>query len=354
MLLSSAFLLAAQLLAPVSATLSIHGADISSLLVEENAGVSYKNLAGTKQALEVILADAGINSVRQRVWVNPSGGSYDLDYNIKLAKRVQARGMKTYLDLHLSDTWADPSAQTTPSGWSTTDIDTLAWQLYNYTKEVCDTFAANDLTVEIVSIGNEIRSGLLWPLGKTSSYANIGQLLHSAAWGVKDSDLATTPKILIHLDNGWSWSEQEYFYDTVLNSGSTFVSSDFDYIGVSYYPFYTSSATLASLKTSLTNLHSRYGKDVLVVETNWPYSCPNPAYSFPSDLSSIPFSVAGQQKFLKDLAAVVSAVSGGLGIYYWEPAWVGNAGLGSSCADNLLFSYSNDEERSSLATLGTV
>lgn len=111
MLLHTALLLAAQLLAPAAAKLSIHGADISSLIVEENAGISYKNTAGTKQALEVILAGAGINSVRQRVWVNPSDGSYDLDYNIKLAKRVQAQGMKTYLDLHLSDTWADPSHQ---------------------------------------------------------------------------------------------------------------------------------------------------------------------------------------------------------------------------------------------------
>jgi arabinogalactan endo-1,4-beta-galactosidase len=111
MLLPTLLLAAAQLLSPASAALSIHGADISSLIVEENAGISYKNTAGTTQKLEVILAGAGINSVRQRVWVNPSDGSYDLDYNIKLAKRVQAQGMTTYLDLHLSDTWADPSHQ---------------------------------------------------------------------------------------------------------------------------------------------------------------------------------------------------------------------------------------------------
>ncbi|KAJ5625926.1 hypothetical protein N7510_002235 [Penicillium lagena] len=352
-MVSSTILLAA-LSGYVSAELSIRGADISSLLVEEDAGISYKNLDGTTQALEVILAGAGINSVRQRVWVNPSDGSYDLDYNIELAKRVQAQGMTTYLDLHLSDTWADPSDQTTPSGWSTTDIDTLTWQLYNYTLEVCNTFAENDLTVAIVSIGNEIRNGLLWPLGETSSYSNIASLLHSGAWGVKDSNLATTPKIMIHLDNGWDWSEQEYFYNEVLDSGSDFVSSDFDYIGVSYYPFYSSSATLALLSTSLSNLHSTYGKDVLVVETNWPYSCPDPEYAFPSGLTSIPFSVAGQQTFLDDLASVVEGVSGGLGIYYWEPAWVNNAGLGSSCADNLLFSYTNDEERASLSTLGEI
>lgn len=225
--------------------------------------------------------------------------------------------------------------------------------MYNYTLEVCNTFASNSLDVEIVSIGNEIRNGLLWPLGTTSSYSNIASLLNSAAWGVKDSDLSSTPKTLIHLDNGWSWDQQEYFYGQVLASSTALESSDFDYIGVSYYPFYNSAATLSALKTSLTNLGSNYGKDVLVVETNWPYSCPSPAYSFPSDLSSIPFSVAGQETFLGKLADVVESV-GGLGIYYWEPAWVDNAGLGSSCDDNLFFSWENDQVRDSLSAFGAL
>jgi len=110
-MLPSALLLASSLLAPAYAALSIRGADISSLVVEENSGISYKTTSGATEALEVILADSGINSVRQRVWVNPSDGSYDLDYNLKLAKRVQAQGMTTYLDLHFSDTWSDPSHQ---------------------------------------------------------------------------------------------------------------------------------------------------------------------------------------------------------------------------------------------------
>lgn len=104
-------LLLSQFLLPVFAGSPIRGADISSLLVEENAGFSYKNSAGTTQAFEVILAEDGINSIRQRLWVNSSDGSYNLDYNIELAKRMQAQGMRTYLDLHLSDTWADPGHQ---------------------------------------------------------------------------------------------------------------------------------------------------------------------------------------------------------------------------------------------------
>lgn len=94
-----------------TAALTYRGADISSLLIEEDAGKSYKNSNGETRALETILADNGVNSVRQRIWVNPSDGSYDLDYNVELAKRVKDAGMGVYLDLHLSDTWADPSDQ---------------------------------------------------------------------------------------------------------------------------------------------------------------------------------------------------------------------------------------------------
>lgn len=104
-------LTAGYILAPVLGALSIRGADISSLIVEENSGISYKNVNGQTQALEKIVADAGVNSIRQRIWVNPSDGNYNLDYNVKLAKRVRAQGMDTYLDLHFSDTWADPGHQ---------------------------------------------------------------------------------------------------------------------------------------------------------------------------------------------------------------------------------------------------
>ena len=92
-------------------TITYKGADISSLLMLEAKGQTYKTTGGVTTALEKILASSGVNSVRQRVWVNPSDGNYNLDYNLKLAKRVKAAGMSVYLDLHLSDTWADPSHQ---------------------------------------------------------------------------------------------------------------------------------------------------------------------------------------------------------------------------------------------------
>jgi arabinogalactan endo-1,4-beta-galactosidase len=157
---------------------------------------------------------------------------------------------------------------------------------------------------------------------------------------------------MIHLDNGWDWGTQQFWYTTVLGEG-TLLTSDFDIMGVSYYPFYNSGATLASLKTSLTNMASKWGKSLIVAETDWPTSCPSPSTAFPSDTKSIPFTAAGQTTWVKDVAAIVSGVSGGAGLFYWEPAWINNANLGSSCANNLMVS-SSGEALSSLAVFGSI
>ncbi|KAH8675532.1 family 53 glycosyl hydrolase [Xylariales sp. PMI_506] len=331
-----------------SASLTYRGVDWSSVAIEEESGITYKTASGTTEALETILAASGVNIVRQRVWVS---GDYDLDYNLALAKRAKAAGLDIYLDLFYSDTWADPSDQVIPSGWPT-DVDDLAWEVYNYTLAVCNAMNEADISPAIVAIGNEITAGMLFSTGSTDNMYNLATILHSAAWGVKDSDLATTPKILIHLDNGWDWETQDWWYSGVLAEGPL-LTTDFDMMGVSYYPFYNSEATLASLKTSLTNMASAWGKEIAVVETDWPTSCPDPAYAFPSDLTSIPFSAAGQTEFVQEVAAVVAGVDNGVGLFYWEPAWVDNSALGSSCPYNTMFEYPGTA-LSSLAVFGTI
>jgi arabinogalactan endo-1,4-beta-galactosidase len=302
-------------LATLSSALQYVGVDWSSVLVEERNGVKYTTASGQAQPLEQILKSSGVNTVRQRVWVNPSNGDYNLDYNIQIAKRAQAQGLGVYIDLHLSDTWADPSNQRIPSGWPT-DIDNLSWRLYNYTRDVSNRFASEGIRPVIISVGNEIRGGLLHPTGKYDQPYNMARLLHSGASGIRDSALGRQPKIMIHLDNGWDWGLQQWFYDLALAQGPL-TRDDFDILGVSFYPFYGNSALLSSLRTTLTNMVNRYGKQVAVVETDWPTSCPSPAFPFPSDVSSIPFSAAGQETYVRRVAEVVQGVSGGVGLFYW-------------------------------------
>ncbi|ORX99484.1 family 53 glycosyl hydrolase [Clohesyomyces aquaticus] len=325
---------------PISASLTYKGVDWSSLIVSEKAGRTFKTASGQTQPLETILKSSGVNTVRQRIWVNPSDGNYNLDYNLKLAARAKAAGLQIYLDFHYSDTWADPAHQATPKAWASLSKDALVKQIYDYTKSVLDAFQKNGIPLAIVSIGNEITTGLLFPIGqlsKTDGAKNAAALLHSASSAVKSSSMSPTPKIMIHLDNGWNWDTQQWWYDKVLSSGGGLSTSDFDIQGVSYYPFYNSAATLSALGSSLANMAKKYGKEVQVVETDWPTYCPNPKYTFPADAKSIPVSVDGQTTWMKQVASKVTSIgSQGTGIFYWEPAWIDNAGLGSSCGYNLM------------------
>lgn len=93
------------------ARLVYRGADFSSLLQVESSGHTFKNSQNVTEPLELILAKSGATTSRQRLWVHPVDLVYDLSYNLKLAKRAQAAGLDIYLDLHLSDTWADPGKQ---------------------------------------------------------------------------------------------------------------------------------------------------------------------------------------------------------------------------------------------------
>ncbi|CAO2653189.1 Nn.00g026000.m01.CDS01 [Neocucurbitaria sp. VM-36] len=323
------------------AALPHKGVDWSSLLIEEKAGKTYKNSNGQTQPLETILKASGVNMVRQRIWVNPSNGDYNLDYNIRLAKRAKAAGLPIYLDFHYSDNWADPGKQVVPAAWKSLAREALIKQIYDYTKSVLDRFQKEGIPLAIVSIGNEITPGLLFPIGQLSSSGgpkNVAALLKSASKAVKESSMSPKPKIMIHLDNGWKWDTQQWWYDTVLGSGGGLSSNDFDIQGLSYYPFYNSAATLAALSDSMGRLAKKYGKEVQVVETNWPSYCPNPAYAFPADTKNVPISADGQIQWMKELAKRVAAVEGGkgTGLFYWEPAWIDNAGLGSSCGWNLM------------------
>lgn len=249
-------------IATAFASLPFKGVDWSSVAVEERAGKTYSTVSGTKLPFEQVLAMSGVNSVRQRIWV--TDGDYGLDYNLAIAKRAHAAGLSIYLDFHYSPTWADPGHQATPSQWSSYAIGDLKWAVYNYTLATMNAFASAGVPLALVSIGNEITNGLLWPAGSIKNTENIAAILHSASAGIKDSHLSPNPKIMIHLDNGWNYATQQWWYDTMLAAGDL-KTSDYDVQGVSYYPFYNGNATLASLKSSLSQMKSRYGKGTTTI-----------------------------------------------------------------------------------------
>jgi len=311
--------------------LTYKGADISSVPLVESEGLSYTD-GGATEKFETIIKNHGANTARVRLWTS---GQYDLSYALSYATRIKAAGLTLIVDLHYSDTWADPGHQAIPSGWPTT-LSGLNTEIYDYTLSVCQSFSENGTPIDIIQIGNEINDGLLWPVGQisVSGFNGTSQLLHSAANAARAGGVSN---IGVHLANGWDWSGLEYWFGGIFIQGA-FATSDIDIIGVSFYPFYGTNATLSALQSSLTNLANLVEKNIYVAETDWPTSCPGVALSQPN----IPVSAAGQVTWIEDITSVLNALpnSRGQGILYWEPGWIGSDALGSSCANNLLVSDS--------------
>src|SRR5690348_11374573 len=96
----------------------ICGADVSMLPEIEKSGGVYRDADGKPgDAIQILRAD-GCNLFRVRLFVHPStdfnksyGATQDLPYVRSLAKRIKASGAQFLLDLHYSDTWADPGKQ---------------------------------------------------------------------------------------------------------------------------------------------------------------------------------------------------------------------------------------------------
>ncbi|KAK1075655.1 hypothetical protein LTR74_000063 [Friedmanniomyces endolithicus] len=335
------------------------GHDLSSLKILEDGGAVYVDTErdNITRPAEDILGDGGMNTVRLRLWVYPKapydGGyyeSYGLNYTIPLAKRFHDKGYKIYLDYHFSDYWADPSKQATPEEWPTT-LHPLASTLRDYVSSTLVDFHNAGVDLALVSLGNEIRHGMLWPLGevdvdiqpasaRVANFTNLATLWAAARNGVRDAVACGVqkPQVMIHIDDGWNLTLQETWFSSLTATGQV-KTSDWDIFGFSFYPFYGTAATLANLKTSLIALAYKYNKPLHVVETDWPDIC-NGATAPELSEPSIPISVAGQIQWVHDIINVVKSVPRGLGrgVDYWEPTWLNNTGLGSACQDTILFS----------------
>lgn len=322
------------------------GVDCSSLEEVERGGGRFWDGGGENDCL-VILHGCGANLLRLRLWNDPyaqngepyGGGGNDFDCTARLAKRSAALGMDWLLDFHYSDFWADPQKQFVPKAWRGMDGAALERAVYRYTKETLESLRARALLPQMVSVGNEITNGLLWPSGKKPDFAAIARLVSAGVRAVKETDARIA--VMLHLDNGGRNELYREWFDAYLANGG----ADFDCIGLSYYPFWH--GTLDGLERNMNDLARRYAKPLIVAETSTAFSLED--YRTPEEIASgagrgmaatpelarrVPFPMTpeGQAGFLKALAALIAAVPNGLGrgFVYWEPAWLPVSGTGWS------------------------
>jgi arabinogalactan endo-1,4-beta-galactosidase len=254
------------------------------------------------------------------------------------------------LDLHYSDTWADGSNQAAPSAWAGQHLPALAATVRKYTRNTVRAFAAQGTPVDMVQIGNEIAHGMLWPQGQiysggdadgtpvTENWDGFLTLLKAGLQGATEAG-GSSPRTVVHINNGCDNAGSRYFYDRLAAAGV-----HFDVIAVSYYAFWHGS--LPALQSNLADLAVRYGKDVLVAETSYPWKLPvidealyhvSSADQLP-DGDLFPASATGQTSYFDALRNVISRLPGGhgLGFIAWEPAWL--PGVTRNSEQELLYS----------------
>ncbi len=331
----------------------VMGADLSYVNQVEDYGGVFRDSGKIKDAFK-LFKQHGNNLVRVRLWHNPAwtaplnnGKLYsDLQDVVKTIRRAKAEGMHVNLDLHYSDTWADPQKQEIPKAWQGLPLSILKDSVYQYTFKTLKYLENLNLTPEMIQIGNENNNGMLAPIGKVenNNFQNFAELLKSGIKAVRDfsQNSSIKPQIVLHcaqLDGAELWA------DGVITKGGVM---DFDILGLSHYYKWAKINNMAEIGAIIKKLKTQYGKKVMIVETAFSWTSADAdkygnIMSTNDPIGSYPISKEGQLQYMKDLTQTV-ITAGGSGIQYWEPAWISSNmkdlwGSGSSWDNNTLFDF---------------
>ena len=125
---------------------------------------------------------------------------------------------------------------------------------------------------------------------------------------------------------------------------------NFDILGISYY-YIWSEVPLANVSNYVSVLKRDYGKEVMVMETAYPWTTANAdTYGNIIDTAKLipeyPPSIEGQYQYLVTLTQEIID-GGGKGIFYWEPGWITSSmvtqwGTGSAWDCNALYDFNGN------------
>jgi len=301
----------------------MNGVDVSSVLSLEESGVVFRDWYGEEADLFDVLASADVNYVRVRVWNDPfdaqgrgyGGGNVDVSRAVQIGERATAAGMKVLLDFHYSDFWADPGKQQAPKAWESLPVADRVEAVGAFTAEALQAMKDAGVDVGMVQVGNETNNGVAgmtaWP--DMAAAFNAG----SAATRAVFPDAL----VAVHFTNPETDGAYERFASILDN-----FDVDYDVFASSWYPFWHGS--LENLTEVLSHVAQTYDKDVVVAEVSWTHTLddgdghPN-VISLEADATAYPVSVQGQANVVRDvMEAVVNVGAAGLGVFYWEPAWL--------------------------------
>lgn len=339
--------------ADAPATERFAGVDLSYVNEVEDCGAVFR-LGGKPRDPYELFAEKGANLVRLRLWNDPDWTRYSTEADVtRSSERAKKAGMQVLLDFHYSDDWADPQKQTIPAAWAKDidDPDKLAAHVYEYTRDVLARLGARGLMPHMVQVGNEINTQMLRPAetkGEPIDWTRNAKILNAGVRAVREARAAdgSSPKVMLHV------AQPENVEPWFANAVAAGVR-DFDYIGVSYYPKW-SSLDLPQAEKALAAVNRRFSRPIIVVEVSYPFTLSHANDKAPNLLGEdslhkgYPASYAGQKRFMNDVSQMTLRV-GGVGVVYWEPAWVSTScktrwGTGSHWENATLFDFREENE----------
>ncbi len=322
----------------------VTGADLSFLPYYESQGVRYDS--GKVSGLLTIAKRSGWKIIRVRLWVNPNPADLKAQASslasvTALGRRIKADGFEFLLDLHYSDTWADPSHQHKPAAWESMPFLELVQTVHDYSRDVIAHLRQNGAMPDLVQIGNETKNGLLVGSGIDGSGPQPGggfwepdhhgmeraALLLSAGLSGVRAGAAHRPLLtLIHVPDGQDAGfVQWYFPHLAAAAEAAHAALDYDMIGLSYYPGIPwdrkagyAPWSLPHLSASMDYIAGTLHKPLMVVETSWPQKGDS---SGTTGTPEFPLTPVGQVQFYAALISAVRAVPNdlGRGVVVWEP-----------------------------------
>lgn len=284
---------------PEELTTFVKGADVSWVTEMESSGITFYTGSGEQMECMALMKNLGMNTIRLRAWVNPETAWNSTADVVAKAVRAKSLGLRVMIDLHYSDTWADPGAQTKPAAWADADFAALKDSVSVYTANVLTQVKNAGVTPEWVQVGNETSNGMLWPDGKASeNMAGFAQLVNAGYDAVKE--IFPGAKVIVHTSGGADNNLSRWVFDGLTTNGARF-----DVIGLSMYPSFSGWAAYnEQCLANMNDLVFRYNKSVMIVEAGMPWDSPDECWSFLTDLIEKTKSVSGGK---------------GLGVMYWEP-----------------------------------
>ena len=310
----------------------IGGVDISSYRALKDSGVKYYDFAGNElddAGFFKLLKDSGINYVRIRVWNNPydasgngyGGGNNDLQKAVDMGKLATKAGMRVLIDFHYSDFWADPAKQQAPKAWADMTIEQKTAAVKDYTMNSLNTLLDAGVDVGMLQVGNETNNGIAGESGLEN--ANTTAIFRAGCEAIQQVEQNRNKEIkaVVHFANP---EKQNYMtYAKALADAGV----EYDVFASSYYPYWH--GTLDNLKNQLNAITEKYGKEVMVAETSWATGLEdsdghaNTVREGNNDAGmDYDFSIYGQAKELREVINAVAEMNKGIGVFYWEPAWI--------------------------------